>query len=133
MVTLASRARIVSRQDIDCPGDTIQYACSVQSNSETVQLRWRVMFPGQAAITILYSNDSNLNATTYLPMNVSTILTHYQADRRIESELELTVLRNVSMNGTIIECASEDLDNATLIVNVSTSGKSSRLFPKDHL
>ena len=117
--------RNVSREDIECPGDTISYRCSVQSNSETVQLSWMVTFPGQEAITMSYIDNSYLNSVVLLDVNVSTTLTQYIMDEFIESEIVLTVLQNISMNGTLLECRSEDLASKNLTVFVNTSGKSS--------
>ena len=97
--------------------------CSVQSNSENVELEWLVTFPGQdTIIMILYTNDSERNAVDYLPMNLTARLTQYRMDEGVESEIVLTVLRNVSMNGTIVECMSEDLASEVEIVYVNTSG-----------
>ena len=86
-----------------------------------VQLEWIITFPGKEAITILYTNDSDRNSVDYLLMNITTTLTQYISDRSVESEIWLMVLRNVSMNGTLLECRSEDLDseNDTVYVNIS--------------
>lgn len=56
-----------------------------------------------------------------LDMNVTASLLKYR-DGFIESSLELTVLRNYSINGTIVQCRIEDLDNDTAVVIASTSG-----------
>ena len=120
--------RNVSREDIECPGDTISYVCSVQSNSETVQLSWMVTFPGQEAITMSYINDSYLNVVVLLDVNVTTTLTQYIMDEFIESEIVLTVLQNISMNGTLLECSSEDLTSEMDIVYVDTSGTQNPLY-----
>ena len=115
--------RNVSRSDIECPGDTISYRCTVQSNSEMVQLSWMVTFPGEETITMLYTNDSEWNVVVYFDMHFTTVLTEYTIDELIVSELELTVLQNVSMNGTVLECTSEDLGSENDTVYVNTSGK----------
>ncbi len=96
--------------------------CSVQSNSETVQLRWLVTFPGQDTIMILYTNGSDLNTVNYLDIGITTTLTEYRSDDFIGSQLILTVLQNLSMNGTLLECRSEDLSNVSERVYVNTSG-----------
>ena len=109
-----------SREDIECPGDTISYTCSVQSNSETVQLRWLVTFPGQEPImTPTYSGPSDQDVHD---MNITTRILQYRRDEFISSEIVLTVLQNVSMNGTILECRSENLSNSSAIVTVNTMG-----------
>ena len=122
LVTLTPLPRIVSREDIECPMDIIPYICSIESISENVQLRWLVTFPGLDPITILYFNSSNLNIENRLDMNVVTTLTQFKRDEFIESELNLTVLFNVSMNGTLLECRSENLNNEVDTVYVNTSG-----------
>ncbi len=121
-IMLTQLLRNVSRQDIECPGDTISYRCSIQSNSEPVQLRWMVTFPGLDTIMILYTNDSDRNRVTYLDMNITTTLTQYRSDEFIQSEIVLAVLQNVSMNGKELECSSENLASEVLITYVNTSG-----------
>ncbi len=126
MTTVIPLPRNVSRQDIECPGDTIPYMCSVQSNSETVELRWLITFPEKdTVIMILYTNDSDLNSVNYLPLNLTAGLTQYRIDENVESILVLTVLRNVSMNGIVLECQSEDLasENETVYFNISGNHK----------
>ena len=123
MVTLTALPPNVSRQDIHCPGDTFPYRCSVQSNSETVQMTWLITFPGQDTIyMIVYTNDSDRNVVEFRPMNITARLTQYEIDKNVESELTLTVLQNVSMNGTILECRSEDLASENETVYVNTAG-----------
>lgn len=113
----------MSRPDIDCPGDTIPYYCSVLSNSEAVQLTWRVTFPEMMPISITYDGRSTVNTIDILlDLNITAVLTDYIAEEIIESIITLTVLRNVSMNGTMIECSSEDLDNVTVDVDVDSKG-----------
>ena len=121
-ILLANVTRSFTRTDIDCPGDTVTYECRVQSNSEMVQLMWLVTFPGQKAITMFYINDSYVNITSNLGMNISTTLTQYTVDESIESKITITVLRNVSMNGTLVECRSEDLGRETEILYVNSLG-----------
>ena len=121
-VDLVLLLRNVSRPDIECPGDVILFRCSVQSNSETVQLSWLVTFPGQETITISYNNESNTNTLEYYPVNITARLTQYTSDQSAESELQLTVLQNVTMSGTILECMSEDLASRNVTVSVNTSG-----------
>ena len=121
-VDLVLLSRNVSRPDIECPGDIILFRCSVQSNSETVQLRWLITFPGQDTITIPYINESNLNTLEHHSMNITARLTQYTSDQSVESELLLTVLPNVSMNGTILVCMTEDLASRNVTVSFNTSG-----------
>ena len=121
-ITLTALERNVSCLDIECPGDTIPYRCSVSSNSEMVQLRWLVAFPGQDTITVLYTSGSTQNAVDYIGANVTSSLLQYRSDEYIESVIVLTVLQNVSMNGTLLVCKSEDLTSENAGVYVNTSG-----------
>ena len=121
-VNLVPLERNVSRMDIDCPGDTISYNCSIQSNSETVQLTWRVTLPGQMPVDLTYDNTSNVNTVDNLGFNIITTLTNFTRDEFIESIIVFTVLRDLAMNGTDLQCISEDLDNVTTMVLVNISG-----------
>ena len=60
----------------------------------------------------------------YFPNNITTILTQYRSDESIVSEIVLTVLQNVSMNGTLLECKSEDLASESNVIYVNISCKS---------
>ena len=110
--------------DIDCPGDTIIYNCSILSNSETVHLTWGINFPGLIPINLTFDGNSVPNNAVYLDFNVSVTLTEYRSDRYIESIIILTLLKNFSMNGTLVKCSIDpDLDSSSVIVPVNTSGK----------
>ena len=110
------------REDIDCPGDTVSYNCSILSNSENVHLYWNVTFPGLMPISIFYDNTSNVNIMDYWPMNISSILLDYRRGEYIESIIVLTVLQNFSMNGTELICGITDLINESVIVLYDSSG-----------
>ena len=107
---------------IECPGDTIRYNCSVLSNSETVQLTWRVTLPGMMPRSMTYSGPMILMPVSNLGLNISTNLTSYRRDEYIESIIELTVLRDIFINGTILECISEALASESERVVVMQSG-----------
>ena len=98
--------------------------CSVQSNSENIMLMWLVTFPGQAPISMTYTNFSDANALNALDLNITTVVTNNEMGDFIESVLVLTVLQTVSMNGTRIECRSEALDYEARAVYINTSGRS---------
>ena len=88
---------------INCPGDTFIFSCGIQSNSEMIHLTWHITFPGHVPI----------NHTFY----------EYEEDEYIESEMILTVLKNVTLNGTVLECSiAPNLDRDTIIVLINTSG-----------
>ena len=124
-ITLIELQRNVSLEGvIECPGDTITYRCSINSNSETVQLEWMITFPGQGTFMMLYNDPGQLNSVDDLGMSITTMLTEYRRDEFIQSDLVLTVLQNVSMNGTVVECGTEDLASENASVHVNTSGNS---------
>ncbi len=116
--------RTVSRTDIDCPGDTLPFRCSILSNSETIQLTWHIFFPDKMLpIRFTYDNTSMLNNVAVLALNITAVLTSYVKDESAESIITLTVLKGVPMNETKIQCSSEELDNITVAVYVNTAGK----------
>ena len=123
--------------DIECPGDVIAYNCFVLSNSESVQLTWRVTIPGLESFNITYdtfspinieegvgsSNSSSaVNIEERIGMSITTTLNNFMADEFIESTIVFTVLNDVTLNGTGLECISEDLDTDFVVVLVNTSG-----------
>ncbi len=108
--------------DIDCPMDTISYNCSILSNSERVHLTWSVTLPGSMPVTITYDNSSILNNMNNLAMGVITILSTYRSDEYIESIIVLTLLIEVALDGTMLECSISDLDNETATLYINSSG-----------
>ena len=115
--------RDVVRNDTDCPGDTIHYQCSVMSNSETVQLTWRVTLPGMMPVNITYDSTSLPNTVdTDFGYNITTILTDFIPDMYIESTIVFTVLSDVDLNQTLLECISEHLDESLDRVLVNIAG-----------
>ena len=123
-VTLAALERNVSRLDIECPGDMISYTCSVMSNSEMVQLTWHVTLPGGITANITYDNTSILNTADNIGINnnIITTLTRYTSDEYIESTIVFTVLADVDLNMTLLECTSEDLNSDFDTIFVETAG-----------
>ena len=119
---MTAQERVVFRDDIECPGDTIPYNCSIMSNSEYVHLVWLVTLPGQMQRNITFDGSSSLNSANNLDMNITATLTNYIPEDYIESVIVLTVLSGVTVNGTEIECRSADLDSTTAIVDVNISG-----------
>ena len=77
---------------------------------------------------MLYTNASDRNAVSYLDMDTTTTLTQYRNDEFVESEIVLTVLQGVPMNGTVLVCMSEDLASEYEVVHVNTSGKFPSMF-----
>ena len=126
-LTLASVNLVISEKNsasilINCPGDTIIYSCGIQSNSEMIHLTWHVTFPGYMPINYTFYDDMS-PANYNLDMNTSINLTQYEEDEYIESEITLTVLKNVTLNGTVLECSiGPNLDRDTIIVLLNASG-----------
>ena len=121
-----------SRDDIlYCPGDTISYNCSITSNTEAPHLIWNVTLPGLAPIGFIFDSTFTLYDRHYLDMNISVTLTkldtiattEFVNEERIESIIIITVLKNVTMNGTELECSITDLDVDSTVLFVNTSGK----------
>ena len=112
-----------SRPDIECPGDTISYNCSIVSNAIYLRLTWVVTFPGLSPITLTYGADSTLDVKDLLDMNISTTLTEFRASEYIESVIELTVFRGIEMNTTLLECSIAGYGSVSEEISFNTSGK----------
>ena len=93
------------------------------SNSEMVQLTWRVTLPGGMTANITYDNTSILNTVDDIRFNnIITTLTNYTRDEYIESIIVFTILTDVDLNVTMLECISEDLDIDSDTIFVNTAG-----------
>ena len=116
--------RNVSRNDTECPGDTIPYICSIWSNSDKLQLTWRVILPGQQPLNITYHGTSNYNDVDFLNDFVTTSLTQFTNDQYIESMLTFIVSNDISTNWTVrLECLIEDLNSTMVYVTINLSGR----------
>ena len=115
--------------DIYCPGDRILYMCTVFSNSEMLELRWIVTFPGRETFIMqLYTNDTERRPVEMLGMNVTARLIEYTFTNDlgvVVSTIELTILQNVLVDGAVLECRSEDLASQ----NVTVSLYAGKFFP----
>ncbi len=120
------------RSDIDCPGDTISYNCSVLLSNNSAELTWTIALPGKIPLNITYDDSSLIdNGTDILGMGVSTLLVDYRRNEYIESVVVLTLMKNVTLNGSIVECNvsvstidNDDINigNISTLVLVNTSG-----------
>ena len=80
-------------------------------------------------ISFTYDSTSTLYDIHHLDMNITVTLTELNTiataefinEEHIESIIVITVLKNVTMNGTNLECSigNLDVDSAVLIVNGS--------------
>lgn len=73
-------------------------------------------------VNITFDGDTSMNVPYNLGTNITVTLTDYVAEDYIESMMVLTVLTDVLMNETEIECRSADLDSSTITVYVNMSG-----------
>lgn len=109
--------------ELDCPGDTTSYVCAIDSNTEDLQVTWMVYLPTNETLALTYNTSSLIGSMESLDENIIVTLTGYDyANDSIESTLQLTLLKNASMNGTLVECSIHDLHSQTLPVIVDTSG-----------
>ena len=93
------------------------------SNSEMVQLTWRITLPGGMTANITYDNTSILSSVDDIGLiNIFTTLNSYSSDVYIESTIVFTVLANVDLNVTMLECISEDLDADSDTIFMDTAG-----------
>ncbi len=58
-----------------------------------------------------------------LAMGVNTVLTTYRSDEYIESLIMFTIIRNIVLEGTMIECSISDLDNDVITLFTNSSSK----------
>ncbi len=121
-VSLNFLEKNVVRPEIDCPGDALSYNCSIKSNSENVHLTWTITLPDNMPLVITYDSTSILNESNYFDESVTTILTDFRSDEYIESVMTVTLLRNVSVNDSRIECNIADLSSDSILVLVVASG-----------
>jgi hypothetical protein len=102
---------------IDCPGDTITCNCSIISNTENIQLLWRVNPPN---FTILYDKASLLGSNDEVNGSIFTSLVDYR-DGYIQSILVLT-LTNISVNRRVVECGLPGVNNELVSIITTFSG-----------
>lgn len=114
----------VTRPNIDCPGDSILFRCSIQSNTETPNLIWRVtlLMSGSPPLSIHFNTTSPKTSRLNSFINTTLLL---QESEHMESTLEL-VVPEVSDNNnimTMIECLAMDFEPDLYTLHVNTSGK----------
>ncbi len=83
---------------------------------------WSITLPGSTPQIIVYDNTSILNNVDNLAESISTMLTQYSGDEYIESILLLTVLMNVTLNDSSVQCSNTDQDEKSTKVFVNASG-----------
>ena len=121
-VSIHPLERNVSRGDIECPGDTIPFNCSINSNSETVHLIWSVVLPNGLSINFTHDNTSLVNIPYNLNGFITSTLTQFMSDEYVESTLSMSVIADIKMNQTKLDCIIGNLDDDTVYVDVNMSG-----------
>ena len=119
-VVLDSLASTKELEEIDCPGDTLSYNCSIQSNTETLHLTWTVEIPDLPPIGITYDNTTSVGSESLLDMNITTSLVALR-EGYIQSDITLVIL-DAYMNGTVLRCSIADLNSDMEKISVNTSG-----------
>ena len=112
----------MKHNDIDCPGDIIPFNCSIQSNSETVHLVWRVTLPNQSPLNITYDSSSVLHAVNSLNHFINVSLIRFESDEYVESTLAIVLQSNISADQTKLECIIHNLGNDSISLSVNSSG-----------
>ena len=82
-------------------------------------------------ISFIYNSTSTLYDMHHLDMNIIVTLTkldtisttEFTNKEYIESLIVITVLRNVTMNGSNLECSIANLDSDSTLLLVNISGK----------
>ena len=64
-----------------------------------------------------------MNISATLTGRTTTATTIFVNEEYIESIIVITVLKNVTMNETIVDCRIANLDSDSAVVFVNTSGK----------
>lgn len=110
--------------EIECPGDTISYNCSIQSNSETLHLTWQVLLPEQSPINITHYKNASIPSDLHnLSGIINSTLTDFSSGQYIESALVLTIVADITINQTQLSCIIDNIGNDTVHVFVNKSGK----------
>ncbi len=84
-------------------------------------------------MNITYDKNSIVNSFDYFPTDFSTVLTMYRSDEYIESIIIFNVLRNIALNGTVLDCITIGLDSATLNVFVNVSGNIIIIYTRENV
>ena len=122
-VNLTLLSQNSARPDIDCPGDTISYNCSIESNTTNLHLTWNIILPDLSSESITYDNDSVVNNLDSLPLSINTLLSKYVSGQYIESIIFFMVIRNGTLNGTKFQCSIQDLDEMSGVLTSTATSK----------
>ena len=107
----------ISGFDADCPGDTMNFLCSVKYN---VFLTWRIVLPNNVSLNITYSNIEDISGNVLLHMDpdITSFVTELMPGQLIESTIVLTIPYGAGLNGAILECITSE-NSASVIISSS--------------
>ncbi len=90
---------------------------------QTNHLIWNITFPNLMPLSATYNSSSLINRERSLPLATRTFLTQYRSAEYIESLLVFTVMKDVILTGTRVECEFRDHDKKTdtLFINNNNS------------
>ena len=115
-----------SRTLFECPGDVIIFVCSVDTNSENPQLRWRATHPdisGSEEVSYNLSTALGTSEVGFARITLREFRNITSLDTYIESAFEIIVLQERSLDQLLLECSSENLSNSSLHLIVNSSGR----------
>lgn len=85
-------------------------------------LVWQVLVPGMTPVHVNYLNGAK---DLMMPANAGftglrATLTSFRLDEYIESTIELTAMPSMNLNGTVLQCTSENRqENITVLTDLS--------------
>ncbi len=115
--------KLPKRPDIDCPGDTLSYNCSILSNSENSTLVWSLILPGFDNVYSIFGAESTVDEFHSSGPAITFRLTEYVDGEYIESILTFTVGRHFTVNRTSITCEIPDLATENVELMLYSAGK----------
>ncbi len=92
----------------------------------TLHLIWTITLPERIPITILYDSTSTLFVVDDLHLSVSSILTKRRTGEYIQSVVILTLIKDINLTGSMVECSITNLDSESTVVDVNSAGN--RIF-----
>ena len=92
----------------------------------TLHLIWTITLPERMPIIILYDSTSTLFLVDHLHPSVSSILTKRRTGEYIQSVVILTLIKDINLTGSMVECSITNLDSESTVVDVNSAGN--RIF-----
>lgn len=107
-------------KNINCPGDVVSYNCSI-SSPNILHLTWLVTLPGSPTINVTYTRISSRNSPTSHHRSFSSVLSSYIDEQYIESIIMFSVLREIDITGTTVQCTMGTIE-ASITLTSQTTG-----------